>query len=134
MILIPILALIIGLLLGTLIATDLPLAITPYIGVAVLASMDSVIGGIRSQLDGKFQTDIFVSGFFANILAAMFLVWLGDNIGIGLLQVSAVVFGIRIFTNLSLIRRFLITRFHDSKDRRKREAEQLALNTEESQS
>ncbi len=133
MILIPFLALVIGLLLGTLVAADLPAYMTPYIGVAVLASLDSAIGGIRSQLDGKFQTDIFVSGFFANILAAMFLVWLGDNIGIGLLQVAAVVFGIRIFTNLSLIRRFMITRYHDNKDRKKRMIEQNTLVTEDNQ-
>lgn len=133
MILVPILALIVGLLIGTLLASDVPLAVAPYIGVSVLAALDSVIGGTRSQLDGKFQTDIFVTGFVANILAAMFLVWLGDNIGIGLLQVAAVVFCIRIFTNLSLIRRIMISRIQDARDRRRREVELASPSVEEAQ-
>ena len=115
MILIPILALIVGVLIGTLLAGGLPLELLSYVAVAVLASLDSVFGGTRSQLDGKFQADIFITGFLANIAAATFFVWLGENIGIGLVQVAAVVFGIRMFTNLSLIRRILINRWQESK-------------------
>ena len=133
MILIPILALILGVLLGAVLAKDVPLHLAPYISVAVLASLDSVCGGTRSQLDGKFQSDIFITGFLANIVAAMFLVWLGDKIGIGLLQVAAIVFGIRIFTNLSLIRRIMIGRFAENRDRKRREAEQSSWASEENQ-
>lgn len=131
MILIPILALTVGILLGSLLAGAVPVEFLPYVGVAVLASLDSVFGGTRSQLDGKFQPDIFITGFFANIAAATFFVWLGDNIGIGLVQVAAVVFGIRMFTNLSLIRRILINRWAENKARR--QAEKSRFDLEDSQ-
>lgn len=129
--LIPLLALLVGLIVGQLLAGEVPDFIAPYIGVTVLASIDSILGGTRSHLDGKFQTDIFVTGFFSNIVAAMFLVWLGDHIGIGLMQVAAVVFGIRIFTNLSLIRRIIITRITENRERKKREVEQSVWSAEE---
>lgn len=132
MILIPLVALILGLLLGALVVKDaVPVQAAPYLGVAILASLDSVSGGIRSQLDGKFQADIFITGFLANIGAAMFLTWLGDNIGIGLVQAAAVVFGIRIFTNLSLIRRIMLTRIADNK--RRKLSEQGKLETKDTQ-
>ncbi len=133
MILIPVVALVVGILLGAILSKALPLEFAPYMGVAVLASMDSVFGGTRSQLDGKFQADIFITGFLANIAAALFLVWLGDKIGIGLLQAAVVVFGIRIFTNLSLIRRILIARLAEDRERKRREAEQSVWKAEENQ-
>lgn len=133
MILIPIVALVIGVLLGAILSKSLPIEWAPYLGVAVLASLDSVFGGTRSQLDGKFQADIFITGFLANIVAALFLVWLGDKIGINLMSAAVIVFGIRIFTNLSLIRRIALTRVAEERERKRREAEQGSWKTEEHQ-
>lgn len=118
MILIPLLALIVGFALGAVLAVDIPPASAPYVAVAVLAGLDSVFGGSRSILEGKFQTEIFLTGFLMNILAALFLVWLGEGIGITLVTVAAIVFGIRIFTNLSLIRRIILSRLTQKRDKR----------------
>ena len=117
MILIPIVALAVGLLLGTLVSGNLPPAVAPFLSVAVLAGLDSTLGGTRSQMEGKFSPAIFLSGFVFNILFASFLVWLGMNIGVNLVLVAAFVFGARIFQNLSLIRRMIVTKLADRRAR-----------------
>lgn len=117
MILIPILALIVGLILGALVSAQVPLDWAPYMSVAVLAGLDSICGGSRSYLEGKFNQDIFVSGFIFNILIAVFFVWLGVGIGLNLMLAAALVFGMRIFTNLSLIRRLFLSKLAENKRR-----------------
>jgi len=90
-----------------------------YLAVACLAGLDSVCGGVRSGLEGKFHNDVFVSGFIFNIIIAFFLAWLGDKIFIDLFLAVALVLGARIFNNLSLIRRFLLTKWQDNRERKR---------------
>ncbi len=123
MTLIPILALAIGIALGFMLRTPLTGTAGVYMGVAVIAGLDSVFGGVRSALEGKFHTDIFASGFVANIVIAFFLAWFGDRVGVDLYFAAVLVMGWRIFTNLSLIRRFLLTRLKDERERKRQEAE-----------
>jgi small basic protein len=87
----------------------LPSGIGPYLSVATIAGMDSIIGGIRAGLEGKFHDDVFISGFVANTLLAGLLTYLGDLIGVELYIAAVVVLGGRVFLNLSLIRRYLLT-------------------------
>lgn len=126
MILIPVLALIVGALLGALFSAQVPAAATPYLSVAVLAGLDSICGGLRSYLENKFQADIFSSGFLFNIVLAVFFTWLGIGIGLNLLLAVAVVFGTRIFSNLSLIRRIFISRITERQARKAAEREVAA--------
>ena len=84
-----------------------------YLAVACLAGLDSVCGGIRAGLEGKFHNDVFATGFVSNTVIAFFLAWLGDKIGINLVLAAVVVLGWRVFTNLSLIRRHALTRWQD---------------------
>ncbi len=123
MILIPIIALGVGVLLGFLFFTTAPPAITSYIGICVIAGLDSVFGGSRSAIEGKFKPDVFATGFISNILIALFMTLLGDKIGVPLFFVAAIVLGTRIFTNLSLIRRIALTRWADGRQRKKIESE-----------
>lgn len=82
-----------------------------YLSLATLAGMDSVFGGIRAGLDNKFKNDIFLSGFLVNMVLAVALAYLGDQIGVQDLYLAAVVtLGGRIFLNLSVIRRQLLER------------------------
>jgi small basic protein len=90
-----------------------------YLAVACVAGLDTVCGGIRTGLEGKFHNDVFLTGFFSNILIAFFFAWLGDNIGLDLALAAVLVLGMRIFTNLSLIRRFLLTKWQDERERRR---------------
>lgn len=122
MILIPLVALFVGIVLGVLVREPVRGEAGVYLAVACLAGIDTLCGGIRSQLESKFQNDVFVTGFFANMVLAFFLAWLGDKIGVNMFLVCALIFGTRVFNNLSLIRRMALTRWVDHRTRQ-REAE-----------
>ncbi len=76
-----------------------------YLSLAALAGLDSLIGGVRAGTEGKFKSDVFISGFLTNTLLAAFLAYLGDLMGQPLGLAAVVALGGRIFVNLSIIRR-----------------------------
>jgi small basic protein len=117
----PIAMLLIGAVVAIAIAHHLsvPAFVGQYLAVACLAGFDTICGGIRSGLEGKYRTDVFVTGFVSNILIAFFLAWLGDQIYIDLFFAVALVLGARIFTNLSLIRRISLTKWQDAQERKR---------------
>jgi small basic protein len=119
-ILIPILALIVGIIVGGLLNVDVH-GFAPYLGVAVVAGLDSVFGGSRSAIEGKFRTDVFVTGFLSNIVISVGLLWLGSKIKVDLFLVIALVLGTRIFNNLSVMRRMGLTYLSDLRAKRQRE-------------
>lgn len=131
MILVPIIALLIGGALAYLINSPIAGVTAKYLAVACLAGLDSVCGGIRSGLEGKFHNDVFLSGFIFNILIAFGLAWFGDQIYLDLFLAVALVLGARIFNNLSLIRRFLLTRWQDNRERRR--MQQLVQSTSQTE-
>ncbi|MBI4733420.1 MAG: small basic family protein [Rubrobacteridae bacterium] len=109
----PIIGLIIGIALGLALDIPVPLAYSKYLGVAVLAALDSAIGGLRANLEMKFNEKLFFTGFFSNTLMAAFIVYMGDKLGIDLLYLAAVVaFGGRLFQNLALVRRHYFQKRH----------------------
>lgn len=130
MILIPILALLIGLAVGFLFKSSLPPPLAVYLAAGVVAGLDTVLGGVRSSIEQKFRTDVFVTGFVANVLIAYFLAWFGDKIGVNVYLAAILVMGTRIFTNLSLIRRHLLTKWHDARERRRLDAEAKQMQAE----
>lgn len=81
-----------------------------YISLATLAGLDTALGGVRAGIEGRFQNDIFVSGFILNTLLAVALAWVGDLIGVDLFLAAVVAIGTRVFLNLSLIRRYYLTK------------------------
>jgi small basic protein len=88
---------------------SVPPYLAPYLSLAALAGLDSIFGGIRAGLEGKFHDDIFLSGFAVNTLLAALLAYLGDRIGVDLFLAAVVALGGRVFLNLSLIRRYWLT-------------------------
>ncbi len=123
MIFIPVIALILGLALGQFIP---PLGGQPgqYLAVACLAGFDTVCGGIRTGYEQKFRSDVFVTGFIVNVAIAFGLSMLGDQIGQNMFLVAALVFGQRIFNNLSIIRRQMLTKWQSDRERKKRALDQ----------
>ncbi|HEY3282741.1 MAG TPA: small basic family protein [Armatimonadota bacterium] len=88
-----------------------PAELASYLSLAAVAGVDTILGGIRSGFEGKFENDIFVSGFVVNTLMAAALAYFGDQIGVQDLYLAAVVaLGGRIFLNLSLIRRYWLAK------------------------
>src|SRR5580700_8366384 len=98
-----------------------------YLSVAALAGLDTVFGGIRAGIEGRFQNDIFVTGFLLNTLLAAALAWVGDHIGINLALVAVLVLGARVFNNLSLMRRFYLNKVALARKRLQEEAAALPV-------
>ncbi len=82
-----------------------PTQYAQYLSLAALAGLDSLIGGVRAGTEGKFKSNVFLSGFVTNTLLAAFLAYLGDLMGQPLGLAALVALGGRIFVNLSIIRR-----------------------------
>lgn len=106
---IAILGLVIGVLVGLVVQPTVPVELQPYLPIAVVAALDALFGGLRALLDGIFDDRVFLTSFMSNILVAAFIVFLGDQLGVGtqLSTAVVVVLGIRIFSNAASIRRHL---------------------------
>lgn len=100
--------LVIGLLIGISFPITVPFEYAKFMSVALLASLDSVFGGLRAGAEEKFDNTVFITGFFMNALMAAGLVYIGDRLGIDLYYVALLVFGLRIFQNLAIIRRYFL--------------------------
>ena len=111
----PIVGLLIGIFIGIFVNIDIPSAYTTYVPVAILAALDSVFGGLRASLDGKFESDIFISGFFGNVIIAALLAYLGDRLNVPIYLAAVFVFGSRLFNNFAIIRRLIIEKARSSK-------------------
>jgi small basic protein len=106
---IPVLALLAGVLLGVVLDPTVPMALQPYLPIAVVAALDAVFGGIRAKLDRIFDDKQFVVSFISNVVVAGVIVYVGDQLGVGgqLSTGVVVVLGVRIFGNVAAIRRHL---------------------------
>ena len=106
---IAVLGLVAGIVAGLLLQPTVPVGLQPYLPIAVVAALDAVFGGIRAKLDGIFDDKQFVISFVSNVLVAAFIVYLGDQLGVGgqLSTGVVVVLGVRIFGNVAAIRRHL---------------------------
>lgn len=107
---IAIIGLVLGIVLGVLVQPDVPAVLQPYLPIAVVASLDTLAGGLRASLNGAFDSHVFITSFMFNVLIASFLVFLGDQLGVGsqLSTAVIVVLGIRIFSNAASIRRHVL--------------------------
>ena len=99
-----------------------PALYAPYLSVAALAGLDTVFGGVRAGIEGRFQNDIFASGFMLNTLLAAGLTWFGDHIGVNLALVAVIALGSRVFLNLSLIRRYYLNKRAMARSRQQEES------------
>lgn len=101
----PLLGILAGVILGSISPFVFPAAYMPYAAFGILACIDSVLGGLRSNLDNNFNSSIFISGFFGNAIISMALIWIGNKLNIQLSIAAIVVYGSRIFQNFAYIRR-----------------------------
>ncbi len=104
----PLAGLIFGIIIGSFFPFSIPVEYAKFMSVALLASLDSVFGGLRSALEEKFDNTVFITGFFTNALLAAGLVYVGERLGIDLYYVASLAFGLRVFQNLAIIRRYFL--------------------------
>jgi len=104
-----ILGLLAGVVIGLILQPTVPVVLQPYLPIAVIAALDALFGAFRALLDRIFDDRVFIVSFLANVLVAAFIVFLGDQLGVGsqLATAVVVVLGIRIFSNTAAIRRHL---------------------------
>ncbi|MFV0314089.1 MAG: small basic family protein [Anaerotignum sp.] len=108
---VPIFGLICGVFIGIVSGVVIPYGYSGYVAIAILACLDSFLGGIYAILQKNFDLKIFSSGFFCNGILAAGFIWLGNQLSLDLSIAVVVVFGSRIFNNFSQIRRFLLNKF-----------------------
>jgi small basic protein len=112
----PLIGLIFGIVAGFLLDLRVPQEYSSYLSIALLAGLDTIFGGIRSYLERTFNVRIFMSGFFFNTLFAAGLAFIGAFLGIDLYLAAIVAFGVRLFNNLAVIRRIVLSRWINQHD------------------
>ncbi|MEB3329414.1 MAG: small basic family protein [Candidatus Sericytochromatia bacterium] len=110
-VILPLVGLVIGIAVGAVAPFSVPHSLAKYTAVAILAALDTGLGGIRAGLENRFDLAAFISGFTFNTLLAAALTYLGDMLGIDLYIAAVVVFGVRLFDNLAVVRRLVVNRF-----------------------
>ena len=103
---------ILGIVLGFVFSIPIPPIYARYLGIAILASMDSMVGGFRKYLENEFNEKVFISGFISNTVLAIFITFLGDRIGVDLILAAIVAFGVRLFNNFSAVRHYIFQSKH----------------------
>ncbi|MFC4409296.1 small basic family protein [Chungangia koreensis] len=111
----PLLGLILGLTFGLMTDVKIPSEYENYLSIAVLAALDTLFGGIRAHLQNVYDDKVFVSGFFFNIALAAGLAFLGVHLGIDLYLAAIFAFGVRLFQNIAVIRRILLSKWDERK-------------------
>ncbi len=92
---------------GFLIPT-IPYSVSNYLAIAIVASLDSVFGGIASNIKKVFDIKVFISGFFVNSILAILLTYLGQKLNVDIYLAAIIVFVGRMFNNLGIIRRYYL--------------------------
>ncbi len=111
----PLLGLILGLIAGLFLNIDIPAAYSSYVGVGILAIIDSLFGAWVANMQGEFKLRLFVTGLLGNATIAIALAALGDQLNLPLNLAAVFAFGNRIFINFSKIRRILLERYEEKK-------------------
>jgi small basic protein len=106
----PLIGLLLGLVIGSVFSIAIPPEYARYTALAILASLDSVLGALRADMQGQYDNLVFVSGFVVNAVLAVLLTVVGDRLGVELYYAALIAFGVRMFNNLAIIRRLLLRR------------------------
>ena len=116
-----VIAILIGCIIGALIGVNVPIipyTYSTFLAIAVVAALDSVFGGITSVLKKNFDLTIFISGFFCNSILSIALTYLGQKLNLDIYLAALVVFVGRMFTNLTIIRRYYIEKWTEKKSKK----------------
>jgi len=104
----PLLGLLLGVAIGYVVNYEVPPEYARYLSIAVLAALDSTLGGVRAMLERTFNDRLFITGFISNTILAALITYLGDRMGLSLYLAAVIAFGVRIFQNLAIVRRLIL--------------------------
>lgn len=122
-----VIAVILGVALGIVVPYNLTSSTLPYVAVAIIAALDSVFGGLTANLNKKFNMNVFMTGLVSNAILAVALTYMGDLLGINLFFAAIVVFGVRMFNNLSAMRRLTLDIYFEKRARENERLQRLAI-------
>lgn len=117
--LIVVFCIILGTMLALFVPFNIPVEITRYAAVAILAGFDSIFGGLVAYFNNNFKLNIFMSGFFGNAILAAIITYIGKLLNVDLSIAAIVVFGTRLFQNFAILRRFLISKYLEKNNSKK---------------
>ncbi len=123
-----VIAVIVGALVAFAVDWYIPVALTSYAAIIILASLDSIFGACRSVLEKRFDPVIFVTGLVGNSVIAVFLMFIGNKLGADLYLAAVLVFGTRMFRNFASVRRIVLNKTIDKKN--KKEQRNAEIDTE----
>ncbi|MCX6734103.1 MAG: small basic family protein [Candidatus Peregrinibacteria bacterium] len=122
------LGILIGILLGLGVDYTIPFAYTKFTAVVLVGILDALFGAIRAEVTkDQYDAMIFISGLFFNIVLALVITYLGDKLGLDLYLAATVVFTFRIFSNVGITRRALLTRLLEKRRKVKEENSIVSL-------
>ncbi|MBR3720692.1 MAG: small basic family protein [Clostridia bacterium] len=110
------LCIILGCIFGMLVGVNMPVisyTYSSYVAIAIVAAMDTVLGGISSYIQKKFDIKIFITGFFGNAILSILLTYLGNKLNVDIYLAAVFVFVGRMFTNLAIIRRYYVEKISE---------------------
>ena len=119
-------AILVGCILGALVGINAPVisyTYSNYLAIAIIAALDSVFGGVTAVLKKNFDLKVFLSGFFGNAILSILLTLLGEKLNVDIYLAAIIVFVGRMFTNLSIIRRYYLEVWSAKIQRKKTEKE-----------
>lgn len=102
-----------GLILALVYPIHFPPEYTKYVALAILAGLDSVIGGVTAFFKKTFDMHVFLTGVVSNALIAAGFAYLGKQLDVDISIAAIVTFGSRIFQNFAVIRRLLLKKFEN---------------------
>lgn len=111
-----IISIIVGCILGVVIGfitPTIPYTVSQYLAIGIVAALDSVFGGIASNIKKNFDMKVFISGFFVNAILAMLLTYLGEKLNVDIYLAAIIVFVGRMFNNLGIIRRYYLSKISE---------------------
>lgn len=104
------LGILVGIIIGLSVNLTIPVEYIKYTAVIIIGILDALFGAVKAQEtpQEEYNSTIFLVGLLFNIILALAITLLGERLGLDLYLAVTVVFTLRIFSNLSLVRRTLI--------------------------
>lgn len=100
--------LIIGIFLGYIVQVP---ANEKIFAVILLAAIDSLCGGIAAKINSNFSDKMLMGGFLTNSAFGLALILLGNFLAMDLYYIALLIFGLRIFKNISVIKEFFLKKY-----------------------
>jgi small basic protein len=101
----PVVGLVLGIGIGLVFSMPVPARYVLYVAVILLAGLDAVISGVKSELEGTYSNKAFLLGLGASVVLSAALTLLGKRLGIELYYAPIAGLGAHMFLSLDAIRR-----------------------------